>query len=64
MDIPCVALVGSIGEGAERSKEEGMTAYFSIANRPMTLADSMIHAPELLATTAEFVTRLFALHTH
>jgi glycerate kinase len=64
MNVPCVALVGSIGEGAERSKEEGMSAYFSIMNRPMTLADSMINAPELLTTAAEFVTRLFALRAH
>jgi glycerate 2-kinase len=62
MNIPCVALVGSIGAGAEMAKNEGLTAYFSIVDRPMTLAESMIHAPELLTNTAEFVTRLFSLH--
>ena len=61
MNVPCVALAGTIGPGADKAKDEGLTAYFSIIDKPMTLADAMIHAPELLTNAAESVTRLCVL---
>jgi glycerate kinase len=58
MGLPCVALVGSIGEGAQAALAEGLTAYFSICNRPMSLADAVREAPVLLATAAMNLIRL------
>jgi glycerate kinase len=59
--VPCVALVGSIGESAEQALAEGLSAYFAICNGPMTLADAMREAPELLAIAAANVVRLARL---
>ncbi|MEG2217071.1 MAG: glycerate kinase [Clostridia bacterium] len=36
--VPCIALCGSIGEGAERIYDCGITAYFSAVSGPMDLA--------------------------
>jgi glycerate kinase len=60
--VPCVALAGSIGEGAEQALAEGLIAYFSISNRPMALDDAMREAPELLAVAAANIVRLARLH--
>src|SRR5947207_5936851 len=55
--IPCIALAGTIGEGAERCYAEGLTSYFPILDGPMTLADAMIRAPEMLSRSAENLVR-------
>jgi glycerate kinase len=52
LGIPCVAIAGSIADGLN-AKAEGLTACFSICNRPMTLAEAMEKAPALLAAAAE-----------
>ncbi|HEY7119325.1 MAG TPA: glycerate kinase [Tepidisphaeraceae bacterium] len=56
--LPCVALVGSVGEGAERTIAQGLTAYFSICDGPMTLEDAMRCAAMMLERTAAHVIRL------
>ena len=48
LDVPCIALAGMIGEGAEGLLEEGVSAYHAIANGPMSLEHSMRNAAELL----------------
>ncbi|MED4910412.1 glycerate kinase [Brevibacillus centrosporus] len=58
--IPCLVLAGSVGKGIEALYQEGVTAVFCIANKPMTLEQSMRQAPELLAQTAEQAIRLFS----
>ena len=58
LGVPCLAIAGSIGDGAEQMMAEGLTAYFGICNRPMTLDEAMRNAPDLLATTAANVFRL------
>jgi glycerate kinase len=58
LGVRCVALVGSVGEGAERAIDEGLTAYFSICDRPMSLDEAMRNAAELLARGAENLIRL------
>jgi glycerate kinase len=58
LGVPCVALVGAVGEGAERAVEEGLTAYFSICDRPMTTEQAMRDARELLARAAGNIVRL------
>jgi glycerate kinase len=58
LGIPCVALAGSVGEGLEDARREGLTAWFSICDRPMDLAQAMAEAPALLARSAENVLSL------
>ena len=58
LGVPCLAIAGSIGDQAEKMMAEGLTAYFGICNRPMTLDEAMRNAPDLLATTAANVFRL------
>ncbi len=51
-----IALVGSIAPGYEAVYERGIEAVFPIVNRPMTLAEAMEQAEELLQDTAARVT--------
>ena len=57
--IPVVALAGSVGPGAERIHDCGVSAVFCIADGPLTLQDAMDRAAQLLGRTAEAVTRLW-----
>lgn len=57
LGVPCVAIVGAIGEGAERGIREGLTAYFSICDRPMEIAEATARAQELIAGTARNLSR-------
>ncbi len=57
--IPVVALAGSLGEGYEAVREQGIAACFSVVQSPMALRTAMDHADELLARAAEEVVRLF-----
>jgi glycerate kinase len=59
LGIPTIALAGSIGEGAEALLEHGVDAYFSICNRPMTLAQATAGVDHLLASAAEQAVRAF-----
>ncbi|MGN7470992.1 glycerate kinase [Brevibacillus sp. SAFN-007a] len=59
--IPVIVLAGSVGAGIEALYEKGVTAVFSIANRPMTLQESMRDSAALLAQTAEQVMRMYAI---
>ncbi len=55
--VPCVAVVGSVGEGAERAIDEGVTAYHAICGGPVGLEEAMRDAPRLLAAKAADVVR-------
>lgn len=57
-NIPVLALVGSIGDGAEKVLNHGIDAYFNITSRPMTLKESIAQANSLLADVAEQCARL------
>jgi glycerate kinase len=59
--VPCVALVGSVGPGAERVMGEGLTAYFAIGEGEATAA-SMQAAPRLLARAARNLPRFGRRH--
>ena len=52
LGVPCVALVGSTGDGADRAKSEGFTGYHVIAPAGMSLDDSMRDAGALLSRAA------------
>lgn len=49
--LPVVAIVGSVGSGAEAVYEKGIDAIVSIMNRPMTLEEALVkdRAAQLLA---------------
>ena len=57
--VPAVCLSGGIGEGADQLYEHGITAMFSIANRPLSLDEAMRDAARLLMEAAENAVRLF-----
>jgi len=59
MEVPTLALVGSIGEGAERTLDEGIDAYFSICPGPMNLDEAVANASRLLEKAAEQALRGF-----
>ena len=56
--VPCVVLAGSLGEGLDDAHTEGVTAAFSIIDRPSTLNDASERAAELLQRSTEQVLRL------
>jgi glycerate kinase len=56
---PCLALVGSIGPGAEEVMLEGIDAYFSLCPGPATLGEAMSHASDWLEKVTEQATRTF-----
>lgn len=57
--IPVVALVGKIGQGAELTHEQGVTAIFSITDGPMTLQQAMQGGGELVSRAVREVVSLF-----
>lgn len=57
--VPVVALAGSLGAGYHVLKDIGITAAFSLAPGPITLAQACTQAADLLADRAYDVTRLF-----
>jgi glycerate kinase len=58
LGVPCVALVGSAGEGASTLLARGLTAYFSICSGPMTESEARKNAATLLEGLAERVLRV------
>lgn len=55
---PVIAIVGSIGEGAENIYQHGISAIIPIVNRPMLLEEAMAEGRELTVRAAEMATRL------
>ncbi|MGG1658607.1 glycerate kinase family protein [Brevibacillus sp. NRS-1366] len=62
--IPVFVLAGSIGSGIDTLYEYGIHSVTSIVNRPMSLAEAMEQASDLLAQTAEQVLRTYLSGTH
>lgn len=58
-DCPTIALVGTIGEGAEAVLEQGIDAYFSLCTRPISLEEAMANAEPLLELLAAQTMRAF-----
>ncbi len=59
--VPVVAMAGCLGEGAAEVLGIGVGAVVPICSGPMTLAEAMANAPELLSDAAERVFRLILL---
>jgi len=58
--LPVIALAGVIGEGAEILYEKGITSIFALADKPMSIEDSILDAGILLQNIAERSFRLFS----
>jgi glycerate kinase len=56
-NCPTLAIVGSIGNGAEDVLEHGIDAYFSICPGPITLSEAMDRAGPLLEAATEQAVR-------
>lgn len=55
---PVICLSGSLGDGAEKVYECGITAVFSIIDKPMDLEMAMASTKQLLERSAKAITRL------
>ncbi len=56
-NVPVIAIVGTVGNGATDNFNHGIDAFFSLINRPMELGMAMKKAEGLVADCAENVTR-------
>lgn len=45
--IPCIGLSGSLGEGSDKTLDDGLHSLHCIVNRPMTLSEAMSNAEAL-----------------
>lgn len=50
--VPCAAIVGSIGRGAEKMEEYGISGMMPIVPAPMTLSEAMDDAEQLFSKAA------------
>ncbi len=57
-NLPVLAIVGDIGEGAAAVYEHGVHGIMSTVNRAMPLAEAMAHSKDLLVDAAERVMRI------
>ena len=56
--VPVIALAGIVADDLAALYEQGVTAVFSIANKPMSPEESKKRAGELLSATSEQIMRL------
>ncbi|MBC8532381.1 glycerate kinase [Gehongia tenuis] len=56
--VPVVCLSGGLLEGYQALYQHGVTAVFSIAQRPVTLEEAMEHSAEWLAQCTQAIVRL------
>lgn len=60
LGVPCVAVVGSVGEGAELSHGEGLRDYYAILESTLSLTESIRQASVLIETTASRIAKNLA----
>ncbi|MBF7020994.1 glycerate kinase [Staphylococcus kloosii] len=58
--IPSIALVGGIQSIANSLYDQGLIAVFSIANKPMTLSQSIANTADLITKQTEQIMRLYS----
>lgn len=56
---PVICISGSLGKGYEKLFDAGITALFSIVNKPMTLEEAMERGGELLEKVTENIFRIY-----
>ena len=59
--ISVIALAGSLGRGYEAVYDHGITAAFSIVDRPMSMRVSVARSSQMLTSASERVMRLLAV---
>lgn len=59
--VPVVAIVGTVGKGAQINHDIGIDAFLSILQEPCTLEEAIEKAPKLVEICAEDVTRLLLI---
>lgn len=60
-NIPVIAVAGTLGTGVEKILDHGINSYFSIIDRPASLAEIIAESPELIAKLAEQIMRTINL---
>ncbi len=60
-NIPVLAIVGSVGQGASEVYSYGVDMIMDIIDRPMTLSEAMENSSRLIEETAENAMRIFNL---
>lgn len=55
LGVPCVAIVGSVGEGAELARAEGLRECWAIAGGKRSIEECIQSAPKLITEAAEAV---------
>ncbi len=63
-NVPVIAIVGSIGEGASAVYEHGVNAFMDTISKPMSLQESMENALYLIKQTAENMMRILVLKNY
>jgi glycerate kinase len=53
LEIPCIALVGSVGPGVEAVKEQGIDGFYPLDDGSRPIAETIRRSEELLAQLAE-----------
>jgi len=64
LGVPVILLAGNIGRDADAIHTTGISAYFSIAEGPMSLEQSMLNADRLLEASAAEAVRSFHAGFH
>ena len=59
--VPVIGISGSLGTDLDGLYHCGVTALFSICNRPMPLSDALANASSLIANQTENVLRTLAI---
>lgn len=57
--IPVIGIAGTLGPDIDQLYEQGFTSLFALADRPMTLDDSMSEAKQLIEKLTTNIVRLF-----
>ena len=61
---PVVAIAGTLGEGYQELYNYGFNAIFSILDKPMTIDEALITAPDLLERCGRNIIRLWITSKH
>jgi glycerate 2-kinase len=64
LDLPVIAIAGTLSDGWEKNYDAGIDAMFSILREPATLEEAIEKAPELLGQTSENVARAILVGTN
>lgn len=63
-EVPVIALVGKIGEGADVLLDMGISTIFSIVDGPMTLEEAVLNTSELLEKQAEKCIKVISISSN